>query len=286
MGFFQRAARCKPHPLKALSGGEDAYVAMPYLMGVADGVGSWAARGVDSGRYSRTLMKAAHDYAAEEACYGNAHVAPQDALRHAYEEGKEVTGTSTVLLASICNQAVDVLCLGDSGCMIMRPDFAGDDEDVLYRSDEQQHQLNFPFQLGTASADRPEHAAHARVPVQAGDVVVLATDGIFDNVYDGDINQLIRDALRHADPADPLAVNAALNEACDSVVARASSNAMDKRCSTPFSDMCMMDGIRREGGKEDDMTIVLSVVGRHAEAARGTERVENAPAPYIAMAEA
>ena len=47
---------CIPHPAKAHRGGEDAVFATPHVVGVADGVGGWAARGVDSGLYARGLM--------------------------------------------------------------------------------------------------------------------------------------------------------------------------------------------------------------------------------------
>jgi hypothetical protein len=48
---------CIPHPAKAHRGGEDAVFATPWVVGCADGVGGWAARGIDSGLYARGLME-------------------------------------------------------------------------------------------------------------------------------------------------------------------------------------------------------------------------------------
>ncbi|GLE06903.1 hypothetical protein PINS_up016572 [Pythium insidiosum] len=45
-----------PHPQKRSTGGEDAWFVCSNTVGVADGVGGWARKGVDSGEYSRTLM--------------------------------------------------------------------------------------------------------------------------------------------------------------------------------------------------------------------------------------
>ncbi len=49
-----------PHPDKVEAGGEDAhFVSLDGLgaIGVADGVGGWALEGLDSGEYSRRLMR-------------------------------------------------------------------------------------------------------------------------------------------------------------------------------------------------------------------------------------
>ena len=48
---------CIPHPAKAHRGGEDAVFVTPWSVGCADGVGGWAARGIDSGLYARGLMR-------------------------------------------------------------------------------------------------------------------------------------------------------------------------------------------------------------------------------------
>lgn len=62
----------------------------------------------------------------------------------------------------------------------------------LRRSHEQQHYFNTPFQLSLPPtelqsqvlADRPESADQYEFSVEDGDVILLATDGLFDNVPD------------------------------------------------------------------------------------------------------
>jgi len=46
-----------PKPDKIANGGEDAFFASKSLLIVADGVGGWAEQGVDSGLYSRSLVR-------------------------------------------------------------------------------------------------------------------------------------------------------------------------------------------------------------------------------------
>ena len=61
-----------------------------------------------------------------------------------------------------------------------------------FRSHEQQHYFNTPFQLSLPPtelqsqvlADRPESADQYEFSVEDGDVILLATDGLFDNVPD------------------------------------------------------------------------------------------------------
>ena len=63
---------------------------------------------------------------------------------------------------------------------------------INFRSHEQQHYFNTPFQLSLPPtelqsqvlADRPESADQYEFSVEDGDVILLATDGLFDNVPD------------------------------------------------------------------------------------------------------
>ena len=60
---FDFHATMIPHPEKAARGGEDAYFAQPFAIGVADGVGGWAMSGVDPSHFSRALTRGAEKLA-------------------------------------------------------------------------------------------------------------------------------------------------------------------------------------------------------------------------------
>lgn len=45
-----------PHDDKVYKGGEDAWLAQNNLLVVADGVGSWAKKGIDSGLFSKQMV--------------------------------------------------------------------------------------------------------------------------------------------------------------------------------------------------------------------------------------
>ena len=55
--YFNQGVCMIPHFQKRYRGGEDAYVSRDDLIVVADGVGGWANSGIDSGLYSRELVK-------------------------------------------------------------------------------------------------------------------------------------------------------------------------------------------------------------------------------------
>lgn len=99
--------------------------------------------------------------------------------------------------------------IGDCGVIAIRG------SDVIFRTSEQQHSFNFPFQLGTGSKDQPADAMSFHVKVKEGDIVIVASDGLFDNLFDDeilDITVSLTEAARgplHLDPqklADMLSI--------------------------------------------------------------------------------
>ena len=86
-----------PHPAKMATGGEDANFTSPHACGVADGVGGWAAHGIDAGEYARGLMTNA-----KEAVEIHGQTDPLAVLWHAYR-GVTHLGSSTCLILTLDN---------------------------------------------------------------------------------------------------------------------------------------------------------------------------------------
>ena len=72
--------------------------------------------------------------------------------------------------------------------------------EFIFRTEEQQHSFNYPYQLGTGSTDSPTDAQVFTVKVESGDIIVMGTDGIFDNLFDEDI---LEEVVRCVDGIDP-----------------------------------------------------------------------------------
>jgi hypothetical protein len=123
---------------------------------------------------------------------------PTELLRAAYDdvEQQQVLGSTTAIVVTLESMAKDkasihVANLGDSGIMLVRPSGSDQPPTKLFRSVEQQHSFNFPFQLGGGGGDRPEMADRHNIPVVENDLVVLGTDGLFDNLFDEEIVEII-----------------------------------------------------------------------------------------------
>ena len=106
------------------------------------------------------------------------------------------TGSSTacVLVLNRENSTVYTANIGDSGFMVVRKG------EIVHKSEEQQHYFNTPFQLSlpppghdhNVLSDSPDSADTLSFPVKEGDVILVATDGVFDNVPE----KLLLDVLK------------------------------------------------------------------------------------------
>ncbi|KAF9357766.1 hypothetical protein BGX26_003117 [Mortierella sp. AD094] len=174
--------------------GEDSYFVRHDALGVADGVGGWSnTTGANPALYSRKLMHYAflelekYDNIEEDAFYDYFNVDPVQILEKSYEQSavdakKEgLIGSSTACLAILRDDELRIANLGDCGVSVIRRN------EFVFRTEEQQHSFNYPYQLGTGSTDSPKDALIFTVKVESGDIVVMGTDGIFDNLFDEDI---------------------------------------------------------------------------------------------------
>ncbi|KEI41735.1 uncharacterized protein L969DRAFT_44596 [Mixia osmundae IAM 14324] len=266
--------------------GEDAYFLRTDSLGVADGVGGWSGhKGADPALFSRKLM---HHCSSEMARYDDIedemflqyydvdpvqvlHRASESCLSEAREEG--IIGSSTALLAILRNDELRLANVGDCCCSIIRG------QDYIFRSEEQQHSFNFPVQIGTNSKDTPlKDAQSFTVKVQKNDIVILSSDGLVDNLFDEDI---LEEVLRfaHYAPAAPTptevprhgneAKSAQLNllrfspqAVSEALCSRAKAVSEDQRAvSSPFQQRAMEEGIHYVGGKNDDISVLVAVVG-------------------------
>lgn len=125
----------------------------------------------------------------------------------------------------------------------------------IFRSEEQQHSFNFPFQLGTNSRDTPNDTQMFALKIEEGDIVIIGTDGLFDNVFDEDIVDIIASRTQvnvlHSDPQDM----------SDALLRRAREVAEDSRfASSPFQSRAIQEGFYYQGGKVDDITVLVGIV--------------------------
>ncbi|XP_073284898.1 probable protein phosphatase 2C 80 isoform X2 [Primulina huaijiensis] len=213
-------------------------------IGVADGVGSWSEKGVDAGEYARKLMSnffvVLGNYPIEES---NHNFNLKHILNEAYLKTK-VPGSSTACILTLKNNSLHAVNVGDSGFLLLR------DGEEFYKSPIQTSRFNCPRQLGKC-ASTPSVAQVSEMPVQAGDVIILGTDGLFDNLFTKDIRD-VANFLGGAG-ADPDQVARSISE-------HAYYNSIDKSAFTPFTEASLRNGMAYFGGKKDDITVVVAFV--------------------------
>lgn len=177
---------------------------------------------------------------------------PTELLVDAWKDNKEIGSTTVVLLTLNETGRVKSALIGDSGYMILRPKPGKENSlSVVYRSTEQQHSFNFPFQIGS-QGDNPNVACTQSHQVQKGDILVLGTDGLFDNLYDDKIIQEVESLLTQSPfPASKIAQNIAY---------AAYEKSLDPKWLSPFSQNARKAGYRSNGGKSDDITVVVAQI--------------------------
>jgi len=228
------------------------------VIGVADGVGGWRAYGVDPGQFSVNLMKCCERLVLAGYFKENqpAKLLAQG-FREMQENKQQIIGSSTACLLMFSHTDLKLYTanIGDSGFLVVRHGA------VVHRSQEQQHYFNTPFQLSLPPtelqsevlSDRPESADRYEFSVEDGDVILLATDGIFDNVPD---NVLVEEMYKVQHCKD----KNVLQQCANSIALIARKLSRDPKFFSPFCVNALAAGIETEGGKPDDITVLLATV--------------------------
>lgn len=172
--------------------GEDAYFMtenrFANVLGVADGVGGWRQYGIDSSVFSSSLMKSCEAFVLQGGL--KPPPSPVNIVKAGYEELTEQkapcfgSSTACIVVLDKKSKTLHSANLGDSGFVVIRKG------EVVHQSSEQQHYFNTPYQLaipppgqaGNVIQDSLEEAESSSFSVEEGDLIVMGTDGLFDNL--------------------------------------------------------------------------------------------------------
>lgn len=270
--------------------GEDAYFKRSDAIGVADGIGGWSntagifqtkiffyflliyLSGANSALYSSQLMHYANlemnrfEDIEDPYFFQYNTTNPVDILQRSYEqslkEAKRLNtlGSTTACIAVLRHDELRVANIGDCGISVIRHN------QYVFRSEEQQHAFNFPYQLGILSKDQPKDAQSFTVQVEKGDIIIMATDGLYDNLFDKDILDIVRKHVQeHTIPATkdrPARICNLQPQMLSDVLANKAKEVSETRyrIETPFQRRAMKEGFLMEGGKQDDISVIVAIV--------------------------
>lgn len=248
---FDVGACAHPHPRKAAAGlpGEDAHfirattATHKLVVGVADGVGGAG----DAGHYASMLMASAARAR---------HTDPSQVLETAWSDNNAIEGRSTATIAVLdgTKPALRAINVGDSAFWVLRLSPRGKLA-VACRSSPQQHSYNCPYQLGRlgdVALNSPSDGDIYEFPLAAGDLVLLATDGLFDALFPLEILEVAAGGMREGLAAPRLA--SALAGAALEL------SRQKKRLSPVVRAMAEHGMVARERESQDDVTVVVARV--------------------------
>eukprot|EP00210_Caulerpa_lentillifera_P004054 g3867.t1 len=266
---FDVSVQVIPHPNKVAYGGEDAYfIAGDTSFGVADGVGGWTEGGVNPAEYSRSIMALSQEGITQSETVQDL----KSVLDQAHQKTK-LPGSCTACLVKVDpdNGVLEGLNIGDSGFLILRGN------EVVLRTKPQQHFFDCPKQL----ADYPDHCGatdYARdgddwhFSLDENDLILMATDGFWDNVFDKQILDFTSNQYGSRKTVEELA---------EGLARLAQRNALDEETPSPYTIAALEEGYEipwyekvlktrirdgrvkvgtLTGGKRDDITVIVAKV--------------------------
>jgi len=138
---------------------------------------------------------------------------------------------------------------------------------LKFRSPQQEHEFGCPFQLGhLPEADPPSTAMRTELPLRHGDLIVLGSDGLWDNVSDEGVLSIAAESESSGEPAAAMARRLA---------GAAFEGSVDRKRGTPYSAAATEAfGMVYSGGKKDDITVLVARVHEVEPAAAEEEEDE------------
>lgn len=265
--------------------------------GVADGVGGWEESGVDPADFSHSfcdyMALAAYESKPDDAKRLTAKALMQKGYDDVCHDKSIPAGGSTACVAIVSEDGVmDAANLGDSGFVHLRLN------GVHHSSEAQTHAFNTPYQLsiippsmlaraaafgGAQLCDYPKDADVTAHELRHGDVLVFASDGLWDNLFDQDVLRIasrvmtssgawkatdggirvVDDLSAYVQAQDSAPKTATLQSAIAlDILATAKRASMDQRLDGPFAKEVQKyyPGEDWHGGKVDDICIIVVIV--------------------------
>lgn len=263
----------------------DATLASPMLLGVADGVSQLEEFGIDASQLPHELLKVCEDLAMMQlapdqiAPKQGAYKGPITLLKQAYER-TESLGSTTVLLGILDNSTkihgklhpmIAVLTIGDCELLLLRRLHGLQSSLTAVFHTEMQRidgHAQTPLQLARVDErvdpDFDEDialeviergsAVHC-VSTYEGDIVLMGSDGVFDNLFLDELVNICNDYLPpHEDgefmPTSPALLSQIAHHIIAAAHAKTDPDEANRLRDTPIG----------EGGKMDDTSIVVAEV--------------------------
>jgi len=286
---FNASAHQKTHPTKLRMGHRDAdrTLVSPMILGVADGVSQIETFGIDASLLPEELLDSCRERAMTGLLPGGTvsveerYEGPIPLLREAFEE-TECMGSTTIVLAIMDNintqihgklhPMIAVITIGDCELLILRRlNKRSGPLDAIFHTEMQRidGHCQQPLQLArvddridpdfdesiTVEVIERGSAVHC-VSAYEGDILIMGSDGIFDNIFLDEIVEVCNEMMPPASAGGQFAPasEALLGLIAQRLVAMAHSK------TTKDANGQLVDTPIGKGGKMDDTSVVVGEV--------------------------
>jgi len=294
---FSARAFQDTHPAKVRMGYKDADATLtsPMLLGVCDGVSQLEEFGMDPSELPNELLKVCEELAMlqlipddmpKSKSGQDGYKGPISLLKEAYEE-TESYGSTTVLLAALDNGTcihgklhpmIAVLSIGDCELLMLRRTNGRQHElEAVFHTEMQRIDYNVqtPLQLarvdGRIDEDFDESiaieviekgsAVHC-VSAYEGDIVIMGSDGVFDNLFLDEIVEICNESMRPSKKTEFQPLLPSILQQVATRIVKASHAKSDAK-SGQFLDTPI-----GKGGKVDDTSVVVAEIVEWTDAHR------------------
>lgn len=269
--------------------------------GIADGVGGWATSGVDPAEFSHGFC---HYMAETTLKWTHGRLTPRMLMEIGYQNiiddpGVRAGGSTACVGIAGPDGTLQMANLGDSGFLHVRLGA------VHHYSNPQTHAFNTPYQLsiippkiiaqsaifgGMPLSDLPEKAELSSGQLRHGDVLILATDGVWDNLNPQEVLSLVCTKMRShsawtVEKGEGLGISDQITELirpgrvnekkgdqtlqgiiAAAVAGEAKIASMNDRRDGPFAKEVQKHypDERYHGGKVDDICVIALVAVKHS----------------------
>ncbi len=147
---------------------------------------------------------------------------------------------------------------------------SGSEMQIVFLSQQQLKGFNLPYQLGCATEpghpsgfETPADADTGAVPIMPGDTIILATDGLFDNLHLDDIVAEVENWETNVFQAksNKDSIRNSTSQLSKRLVEKAREYSLDNSRDSPFAILAKENDIMWGGGMPDDTSVVCMRVG-------------------------
>ncbi|XP_058198779.1 probable protein phosphatase 2C 1 isoform X2 [Rhododendron vialii] len=209
----------------------------------------WAEQNVDPSLFSRELMAHASDFVGDE----EVNYDPQILMRKAHAVTSS-RGSATVIVAMLeRNGTLKIANVGDCGLRVIRKG------QIIFSTFPQEHYFDCPYQLSSEVVGQTYiDATMSSVQLTEGDIIVMGSDGLFDNIFNSEIISTVSKYSEVAEAAKALASLAHNHSTDSSFDSPYSLEARTRGYDVPWWKK--IAGIKLTGGKLDDITVIVGQV--------------------------